>query len=178
MTKEDWEKLVEYNPDKGTFIWRVRDDSCYSRSMDRKRFNTWRAGNDASSKTSEGYRKIRYKGKSFYAHRVAWLMTYGTHPSGVIDHINHDGSDNRISNLASVSHIENMQNQKLRPDNKSGCTGVRFDKRIKKWRASIVVNKKYIGLGSFAEFKDAKAARMLANAKHKFNTNHGLQYGT
>lgn len=44
----------------------------------------------------------------------------------VIDHINGDAKDNRISNLRMVSRSVNMRNIKKRRDNQSGVTGVRL----------------------------------------------------
>ncbi|WP_428999737.1 HNH endonuclease signature motif containing protein [Stenotrophomonas maltophilia] len=44
-------------------------------------------------------------------HRLAWLYMTGQWPSGEIDHINHDRSDNRWHNLRDVSHQANQQNR-------------------------------------------------------------------
>lgn len=49
-------------------------------------------------------------GKKFLAHRLAWLLYYGDWPTGNIDHINRDRSDNRIENLRDVSQSVNLLN--------------------------------------------------------------------
>jgi len=76
-----------------------------------------RSGKAAISK-SDGYIIIMVSGLSFVAHRVAWFINYGTWPTGVIDHINHDRSDNRIINLRDVSPTENARNKVKRGHSK------------------------------------------------------------
>lgn len=58
-----------------------------------------------------GYIKISFRGKKYLAHRLAWLYVTNAPPSGVIDHINRDRSDNRIRNLRDVSQAENSRNR-------------------------------------------------------------------
>ncbi|MDA6380520.1 HNH endonuclease signature motif containing protein [Escherichia coli] len=70
---------------------------------------------------------IMINGKAYPAHRLAWLIVYGTMPDGFIDHINRVRTDNRISNLRLVTHSENMQNRKIQKNNKSGYRGVSWD---------------------------------------------------
>ncbi len=51
-------------------------------------------------------------------------------------------------------------------NNTSGMTGVNWCKREQRWKASIRVNKKDIGLGYFIEKEDAIAARKAGEEKH------------
>lgn len=71
-----------------------------------------------------GRRVIKYKGKVYKAHRIAWLLHYGEWPSGFIDHINRDPSDNRISNLRVTDHSGNAMNRGVSSNNTSGYKGV------------------------------------------------------
>ena len=66
-----------------------------------------------------------------------------------VDHINHDGLNNRRSNLRICSRSENLQNQRRRSDNRSGYKCVSFYKRTGKWRAYIMINGKETHLGYF-----------------------------
>ena len=67
------------------------------------------------------YRKINISGKNLRTHRIAWLLFYGEWPKHHIDHIDHDGLNNRISNLRDVTPKENQGN--LHPERKKN----RFD---------------------------------------------------
>lgn len=58
-------------------------------------------------------------------------------PKGMdVDHINHDGLDNRLENLKVCTHKENMQNQAFRKTNTTGYSNIYYDKnggRRKRW---------------------------------------------
>ena len=75
-------------------------------------------------------------------------------------------NDNRKSNLRICTSSQNNMNRKIFSNNKSGCTGVIWNKDTNKWIAYITVNKKRIHLGSFINFKDAKQARKEAEEKY------------
>ena len=90
----------------------------------------------------------------------------GAGEGDVIDHFNHDQTNNRKANLRIVTPLENAINRKRRADNTSGCTGVRRNKGCRTWTAEITVNKQRIRLGSFATFGEAVAARKAAEEKY------------
>ena len=83
----------------------------------------------------------------------------------VIDHINHNPSDNRRSNLRIVSPYNNSRNLVKKKNNTSGRAGV---SRYKdgRWRAYINVNRKQINLGSYDKKEDAIKAREKAEIKY------------
>lgn len=56
--------------------------------------------------------------------------------------------------------------QKKRVTNKSGKTGVAWDKRLSKWEAYISVEKKKISLGLYVDLQDAIKAREEAELKY------------
>ena len=59
-------------------------------------------------KSRYGYCRIRYKGKTFQAHRVIFETFVGKIPQGYeIDHINTVSDDNRLENLRLVTHQDN-----------------------------------------------------------------------
>lgn len=56
-----------------------------------------------------------------------------------VDHINHDGLDNRLENLRICTHSDNNHNQRVPINNTSGITGVFFNKGSGKWGIGITV---------------------------------------
>ena len=124
-------------------------------------------------RNKKGYVWVRYKGTLYLAHRIVWLLHHGEWPDGQIDHINHNGFDNRISNLRVVSDAENKRNTSKSSRNKSGHLGVSWDKITSKWFACIRVDGKTKYLGQFEEIQNAVAARKAADRLYGFHENHG-----
>lgn len=108
---------------------------------------------------------IQHKGKYDYPvnHRVGLLHRYilnlkkgDLKGEFEVDHINHDSSDNRKINLRIVSHSENMRNQKIRNNSKSGAKGVILHKFHKKWVVTFRIKSEY--QSQFGYFKNKKEA--------------------
>jgi hypothetical protein len=76
----------------------------------------------------------------------------------MIDHINHDGLDNRRCNLRPCNHSQNAINSKLAKNNTSNIRGVYWRKDREKWRVRIMGNGIYFSLGCFSNKKDAGRA--------------------
>lgn len=104
------------------------------------------------------------KGKSIKMHRIIMNVTDDNYY--IVDHINHNTFDNRKCNLRLVTHNLNMRNKKISSNNKSGYTGVAWDKECGKWLAYIGVNNKQIKLGRFVNIDDAIQARKEAEEKY------------
>lgn len=61
--------------------------------------------------TNTGYIAVTFKGKQYMAHRVIWELLNGPIPEGlVIDHINMDRADNKITNLRLATKSQNNMN--------------------------------------------------------------------
>lgn len=133
----------------------------------------YRTGKRADTLLESGYRVLYTSRGMIKAHRAAWLLGHGEVPDGPIDHINGDPSDNRLDNLRVVTQSENMRNASLYSNNKSGLPGVRWRDDKGKWVASIKIDGRHRGLGSFPDFFSACCARKSAELEHGFHPNHG-----
>ena len=131
-------------------------------------------GKIAGSICSQGYVTISVFNKRYKAHRLAWYYEYGEMPdSKQIDHINHNRSDNRLSNLRLVTHKENSKNQSKPKNNSSGQIGVHWSKNDNKWMARIMIDGKRKYLGLYEDFDLAVYAYREAMRLYKFHKNHG-----
>lgn len=84
----------------------------------------------------------------------------------IVDHINRKKLDNRKCNLRPATAKENNRNQQKSSRNTSGYIGVYWDKRIKKWIASIIINKHTKYLGSSDDIEKALILRLKAEKKY------------
>ena len=76
----------------------------------------------------------------------------------VVDHINHNGLDNRKDNLRFVTKAQNGQNSRSHRDSASAYKGVSWFTRANKWGARIKDKNKRIFLGYFTCEHDAALA--------------------
>jgi hypothetical protein len=166
--------LLYYNAETGDLVWAQRAREYFKTDRSHKIWNKRFADQDAlTSKTTFGYFGGSVLGQSFLAHRVAFAIHHGHWPNGVIDHINHNPRDNRAANLRDVTRTENLRNQRIHSNNKSGATGVFRKSNGPKWVAKVRVDNKDIHLGYFDQFDEAVAARAAANSRYNFHKNHG-----
>ena len=88
--------------------------------------------------------------------------------SKIPDHIHGEKSknDNRKNNLRLVTISQNAMNAKLRVNNSSGVTGVRWNKKMNKYIAYIQKEGTNHYHGSFNNFEDAVKARKEAEKKY------------
>lgn len=173
LTKELAEELLSYNPESGELRWKTRDIRFFSSDAYMRRWNTRLAGKLAGVVNPDGYIEIRLSGTIYKAHRLIWFMQAGSWPDGQIDHVDHCRTNNRWSNLRSVTNADNSRNQSRHSSNTSGVTGVSWDNRYGRWRATIKVDGTKKHLGYFVNFNEAVAVRKLAESEYGFHENHG-----
>jgi hypothetical protein len=69
--------------------------------------------------------KIKYQQMSFMVHRVVWELFHGKpDPDLVIDHIDGNGTNNKISNLRLVDKATNARNMRRSKANTTGVSGI------------------------------------------------------
>ena len=151
-TAEELKARFSYNPDTGEITNKVRSHKA-------------QAGADATCAHKEGYRSVCCSCRKMLAHRVAWVMTHGEWPAEMIDHINGNRSDNRLSNLRQATRSQNLTNTKLNSRNSSGFRGVSWSSSKQKWDARIRSVNKLRLLGRFKTKEEAVAAYAAASTE-------------
>jgi hypothetical protein len=154
LTAQTLRELLHYDQDSGALTWRVNRPP--------RGFK----GEVAGCVMRNGYRAISFGGKRQYAHRIAWVITYGCWPDAHIDHINGDPLDNRIANLRDVSATVNMQNLRSQPRGaETKLFGATFSKEKGCYLSRIKVYGKFVYLGRFTTAEDAHAAYIEAKRR-------------
>ena len=120
----------------------IVDDNVYDEINKHK----WYAKKQGSGKNSRWYAertdRTTGKKKTIRMHRFIWELVNRPIPKGFeIDHINHNGLDNRIENLRLVTHAENIHNCRkyqtyAGKETSSDYKGVRWDKQRGQWASS------------------------------------------
>jgi hypothetical protein len=158
LTQNRLKELLEYNPKTGIFIWRVN------------RGRTAKIGTQAGTPTEKGYLAIEIDGRTYRAHRLAWLYMTGRWPASEIDHKNGIRNANWFDNLREATHGNNCYNRGSNRNNTSGFKGVVLH-GSGKWQATIRVDRRRIHLGSFptpeaaSAVYEAKAAELFGEFK-------------
>ena len=127
-------------------------------------------GEEVTRPTQDGYKTIWIDSKSYLQHRMAWLYVYGDFPDGIIDHIDGNKSNNKITNLRVGTQALNAQNRKkAQSNNKIGLMGV--FKHQDKWRTRIQTRGLMTELGCFDTPEEAHAVYIKAKRElHEFCT--------
>lgn len=157
-TADEVRELLNYDQKTGVFTWAVN------------RRGTAKAGTVAGSLAGQGHIQITFKGTRYYAHRLAWLVTYGEWPPADmdVDHIDCDKGNNAIANLRLASRSQNAANASgLRKNNTSGYRGVSFYRRTGRWEARILVEGVTHRLGYHKTAEEA--ARAYDRACYRLN---------
>jgi len=161
ITQNRLRELLHYDPLTGVFTRLVKTAACVN------------VGDIAGSKETEGYLRIFIDGRSYKAHVLAWLYMHGVWPDKLIDHKDTIRHHNWLTNLRPATRSENGQNmRKATARSKTGLLGVSWDKKMKQYRADIMIGKKQVRLGFFGQDETAASNAYLAAklAHHPFQT--------
>ena len=137
---------LHYDPETGVFTW-----------IKQKSYST-QIGSIAGTKLKDGYIRIKFNSRPYFAHRLAWFYIYKEFPIKGLDHVNRNREDNRLSNLREASISENNQNRNSKGYYWYGARNM--------WRSKIVVYDKVIYLGFFKTEEEARAAYLKAKREY------------
>lgn len=176
--QKDLGSMFSYDSASGLLRWEARPESHFSSPSHYKSWNRRMAGAVAGTRRNGAgkvYIQIGISGRFFPAHRLIWLIQYGSFDEALeIDHINGDGTDNRLNNLRLVSHQENQKNLTRRDNSLSGVSGVTWDKSKGKWLVRGHVSGRQRNLGRFSHLEDAVAERRRHEKDNGYHELHGM----
>ncbi len=147
--QERLRELFDYNPTTGLLSWRSPGKpklGCVS---------------------SHGYLRVKIGRRVYSVHRLIWKIVTGHEPPSIIDHIDGNPLNNRISNLRAADHGGNQQNTGLQRNNTSGFKGVSWKKSHKSWQAEIMCGGKSHRLGRYKNIDDA--VRVVSEARNRLH---------
>lgn len=151
-SRQELAAALDYDPATGVFRWKAPTSP------------RWRGtiGQVAGGKDGNGYILIKFAGKQYKAHHLAWIFVHGEmHLMPQTDHRDGDRCNNAIANLRPCSHAENQANQRSRPA--AGLPkGVRQSKRGKPFTVRIRFQRRLLHVGTCDTVEEAARAYLTA----------------
>ncbi len=115
-TKEEILNKLDYDPDTGYFTWKRLTAEHFAcerwAAREADRHNAFWAGKVAGGPGTNGYWELSLNGENWKVHVLAMVVLERYDEAMLTDHANGDVSDNRASNLRSVTFLENRYNRK------------------------------------------------------------------
>ena len=134
---------LDYKPETGVIVWKKATKG-HPEIFGR-----------VAGTVRDKYRIIKLLGKAYRAHRIAWLIIHGEWPL-LLDHVNRDCDDNRLSNLRVTTRLGNARNHTPKRKRSQTPPGVR--KQGRNYTARITDQGRQICLGTFSSADQAGRA--------------------
>lgn len=145
----DFRSIIQYNPLTGSFKWIT---TVLGHSM----------GGPAGYWDRDRYLRIWVKGHIYSAASIAWYLSHGEWPKGIIDHIDKNPANNKLDNLRDVPQGLNCLNK--RRWSKTGLPAGVYRERGR-YRVTINLLNTAKNLGSYDTLEEATAVVEAANKK-------------
>ena len=156
LTAERLRELFNYDPETGIFTWRQKTTP---------KSNSITVGGIAGTIGADGYTRIMIHRATHKGHRLAWLYVHGCHAPSILDHINGNRSDNRITNLRLATRSLNSQNRGPSRSNKANTLGVYIGRKGNYCAAigiTLAGKSRRLHLGTFASLDEASTVYLEA----------------
>jgi hypothetical protein len=113
----------------------------------------------------KGYVKSSIKNKKWSLHRYIMIEILGNDltPHEKVDHIDHNPLNNTRENLRHATNSENSRNKEKKTGTSSKFIGISFNKKYRKFQASIAINYKYISASYNKEIHAAHQYNLWIN---------------
>lgn len=139
--KSDY-KVIDFDEMSKLFEYSEDSPSCLITKVDRKQGP--KAGEPVGYISNTGYWLVKHKGKHLAIHRIVFTLVHRVELTKgmVIDHIDSNRANNKISNLQQTTRSENNKKASENTRNTSGVKGVSWHKGSKTWVAFWEVDRK------------------------------------
>ena len=155
LTAQRVQELLIYEPESGLFTRRISSNNAAK----------CQAGQPCGSSCGSGYLRMEIDYAHYRMHRLAWIYMTGQWPSGEIDHINGNRTDNRWTNLRDLPKWANTQNlRQPMSTSKTGVLGVSPQRG--QFVAQISINGTTRFLGRFRTIGEAKTVYIAAKRQY------------
>ena len=144
----------------------VVDDEDYERVSRRKWCASVTHRKDGSIKGVYAQRRVSLGGGGSAIQLLHRFIAGITDSKVQVDHVDHDGLNNRRENLRAATNTQNSRNSRLSANNTSGFKGVTWEKSRGLWQAQIYIAGRNYVLGHFASAQLAAVAYDTAACDH------------
>jgi hypothetical protein len=137
VTQAELHHHFDYDVDQGLLIWKKPTSQRV------------KVGEAFGAIGTTGYRRGRLNGTSHQHSHLVWIYHNGPFEQGfVIDHVDKNQGNDRISNLRPATRTQNTFNAGAHRDNKLGLKGV-YEHKPGVYRSSVMINGRVKRLGCF-----------------------------